>query len=107
MNPGAPEAFAGGPDPLLRRILDGEPPPFALVHRPRTTGPDRLELMVGTLSRPGSLAGLPLPQGPGTSRHDVLAVLPYRLLAERGYTCPDDGTPLLALTIEEQRLLSR
>ncbi|MET9806295.1 anthranilate synthase family protein [Streptomyces halstedii] len=107
MNPGAPEAFAGGPDPLLRRILDGGPPPFALVHRPRTTGPDRLELMTGTLSRPGSLAGLPLAQGPGTSRHDVLAVLPYRLLAERGYTCPDDGTPLLALTIEEQRLLSR
>ncbi|GGW41865.1 phenazine-specific anthranilate synthase component I [Streptomyces lucensis JCM 4490] len=107
MRPGAHDTAPGGPHALLRRILDGEPPPFALLHRPQTTGADRLELMTGTVSRPASLAELPLPEAPGANRHDVLAVLPYRQLAERGYTCPDDGTPLIALTVGEQCGLSR
>ncbi|MFE5597696.1 anthranilate synthase family protein [Streptomyces coelicoflavus] len=101
------EALTGGPDPLLRRILADDPPPFALLHRPRTTGADRLELMTGTVSEPGLIAELPLPQGPGADRHDVLAVLPYRQLAERGFLCPDDGAPLLALTVEDQCGMSR
>ncbi|WP_327178609.1 anthranilate synthase family protein [Streptomyces sp. NBC_01335] len=107
MNSGADEARSGTPHPLLSRILAADPPPFALLHRPQATGADRLELLVGTVSQPGSLAELPLPQGPGSDRHDVLAVLPYRQLAERGYACLDDGTPLLALTVEEQCGLSR
>ncbi|PZT72594.1 MULTISPECIES: chorismate-binding protein [unclassified Streptomyces] len=107
MTSGADEPPTCGPGPLLRRILAGDPPPFALLHRPRTAGADRLELMTGTVSEPGSIAELPLPQGPGADRHDVLAVLPYRQLAERGFTCPDDGAPLLALTVEDQCGISR
>jgi 2-amino-4-deoxychorismate synthase len=87
---------------LLGGGLGGGTPPFALLHRPRATGADRLELLAGTVSEPGSLAELPLPDGPHAPRHDVLAVLPYRQLAERGYICPDDGAPLLALAVEEQ-----
>jgi phenazine biosynthesis protein phzE len=37
--------------------------------------------------------------GPG---HEVLAVIPFRQLAERGLACVDDGSPLLALRITEQ-----
>ncbi|WP_329172180.1 anthranilate synthase family protein [Streptomyces sp. NBC_01477] len=107
MNPGAGEVLPGRPHALLAKVLGGQPPPFALLHRPQATGADRLELMVGTVSEPASLAELPIPQGTGANQHGVLAVLPYRQLAERGYTCPDDGTPLLALTIEEQCGLSR
>ncbi|MFB7620369.1 anthranilate synthase family protein [Kitasatospora sp. NPDC056181] len=113
MNPHPSPAPGDRPHPLLQRVLAPQPPPFALLHRPQATGPGHLELMTGTITRPATLAALPLPQphgpgpGPAAPRHDVLALLPYRQLAERGYACPDDGTELLALTVEDQCLLTR
>ncbi|OIJ86710.1 AMP-binding enzyme [Streptomyces colonosanans] len=61
MNQGADTVRSDVPNPLLRRILGGEPPPFALLHRAQATGADRLELMVGRVSRLASLTELPLP----------------------------------------------
>ncbi|HHO8258160.1 TPA: phenazine biosynthesis protein PhzE, partial [Pseudomonas aeruginosa] len=52
------------------------------------------------------LADLPLDEpGPGLPRHDLLALIPYRQIAERGFEALDDGTPLLALKVLEQELL--
>ncbi|MFE0508690.1 hypothetical protein ACFW2E_01855, partial [Streptomyces sp. NPDC058964] len=90
---------------LLARVLGPRPGPFALLHRPDTTGPDRLDLLLGTVGEVGALAGIPLddtsPAGDGPHQ-DVLALVPYRQIAERGYTARDDGTPLLAMTVEAQ-----
>lgn len=89
---------------LLARIRNADPPPFALIHRPDSERRSTLEVLVGEIGEYKSLADLPLPQldepsaGP---RHDLLALVPYRQIAERGFECVDDGTPLLALRVTE------
>ncbi|MEV0533896.1 anthranilate synthase family protein [Kitasatospora sp. NPDC050463] len=102
---GAPPAFAVD---LLDRVLAPLPPAFALIHRPESTGPDALDVLVGTVSTPGTLADLPVPEGPaptGGARHEVLAVVPYRQITERGFACADDGEPLIAMTVTDQGVL--
>ncbi|MGV9263127.1 anthranilate synthase family protein [Kitasatospora sp. NPDC003701] len=93
---------------LLDRVLAPLPPAFALVHRPESTGPDMLDVLIGTVSTPGTLADLPVPDGPlpaGGARHEVLAVVPYRQITERGFACADDGEPLIAMTVTDQGVL--
>ncbi|MDQ1014622.1 anthranilate synthase family protein [Streptomyces afghaniensis] len=91
---------------LLGRILGDRPPAaYALLHRPETTGPGVLDVVAGETTEPRTLAELPLPDAPETAggpRHEVLALVPYRQIAERGFDCPDDDTPLLAMTVTEQ-----
>ncbi|WP_031509001.1 anthranilate synthase family protein [Streptomyces megasporus] len=100
------------PHPLLARVLGADPPPFALLHRPGATGPDLIDLIVGRTAERELIADIPLraeePDGtaPGTAaRHEVLALLPYRQIRERGYACPDDGAPLLTMTVDDQAVL--
>ncbi len=93
---------------LLERVLAPQPPAFALLHRPDTTGPGILELLVGEVSTVGTLAEIPMPEetkGTGGARHDVLALVPYRQITERGYACADDGEPLIAITVTDQGAL--
>ncbi|MFE9422328.1 anthranilate synthase family protein [Kitasatospora sp. NPDC006697] len=90
---------------ILDRVLAGPPTPFALLHRPESTdAPGELDLLLGTVSAVGSLTALPLAAqaGPG---HEVLVLLPYRQIAERGFDAPDDGAPLLAMAVREQGTL--
>jgi phenazine biosynthesis protein phzE len=87
-------------DPVLDPLLAVEPPPFALVHRPDATGPDTIDVLIGDVLRLDRIADLPLTTAPGPARerqHELLVLLPYRQLVERGYACRDDGEPLLAL----------
>lgn len=88
---------------LLARILDGSVGAFALMHRPESVDPDTLELLAGDVTEIPSLADLDLPpqEGPG-ARTELLTLIPYRQLAERGFAAPDDGAPLLAMTVREQ-----
>lgn len=72
-------------------------------------GPGLLEVVTGEVSGLGSLAELPVrtrPAGPGRAAHEVLALLPYRQIAERGFACTDDGTPLLAMEVTEQAVMT-
>ncbi|MFE7192777.1 anthranilate synthase family protein [Kitasatospora sp. NPDC057541] len=107
------------PSPL-DRVLADRPPAFALLHRPEATGPGLVELLIGEVSAPAVLADLPLseepeepeesgepgpPGEPAGERHELLALVPYRQIAERGFEAPDDGAPLLALTVTEQAVL--
>jgi 2-amino-4-deoxychorismate synthase len=91
---------------LLDRVLAPQPPPFALLHRPDSGSPDAIDVLVGNISLPASLTDVP----PGVTAirhaspgHDVLLVVPYRQIAERGFAAPDDGAPLIAMTITEQQ----
>ncbi|WP_175607688.1 anthranilate synthase family protein [Peterkaempfera bronchialis] len=96
-------------DPL-DRILAEQPPAFALLHRPEATGAGLLDVLIGEVSTPGTLAAIPLPEdhpgrpdgGPG---HEMLVLMPYRQIAERGFSCADDGEPLIALTVTEQAVM--
>ncbi|MEV6604918.1 anthranilate synthase family protein [Kutzneria sp. NPDC051319] len=62
---------------------------FALLHRPGRH-PD-VDLLAGPAIEVDTLAELPLDRG------EVLAAIPYRQIAERGFACHDDGTPLAAI----------
>ncbi|HEX6074668.1 MAG TPA: anthranilate synthase family protein [Micromonosporaceae bacterium] len=108
------------PDPgtaLLDRLLAGDPPAFALLHRPDSpTGPDRLDLLVGEVSAVHKLAELPLPdadpaaapasQDTPVERHELVAIVPYRQVSERGFACWDDGQSILALSVRTQAQVS-
>ncbi|GAA3034055.1 chorismate-binding protein [Actinokineospora globicatena] len=94
---------------LLRLSATGDAPPFALLHRPEHAGADVLEVLTGEVSTPDTLSRLPRrerPDGHVGPWHDVLTVVPFRQVAERGYDCADDGAPLIALTVREQAALS-
>lgn len=85
-------------------IFGPDPPAFAIVHRPAASGRDRVEVLVGDVSTVDSLAELPLPEAwpVHEARHDLVAVVPYRQVAEQGFGYPADSTPLLAMTVRAQ-----
>ncbi|WP_040405808.1 anthranilate synthase family protein [Amycolatopsis nigrescens] len=87
---------------LLGQVLGPKPPPFALLHRPESTGRHCLEVLVGEVSTPDTLAGLPVPEEDGGPGHEVLAIVPYRQIGERGFDCVDDGSPLIAMRVTGQ-----
>ncbi|MGD3110249.1 anthranilate synthase family protein [Streptomyces sp. YGL11-2] len=97
-----------GEGDLLDRVLADRPAAFALLYRPEAEGADTLDVLVGQVTTPETLAGIPLPDEPSRlsgAHHEVLAVIPYRQIAERGYEAPDDGAPLIALTVTDQQRL--
>ncbi|NUP36907.1 MAG: phenazine-specific anthranilate synthase [Streptomyces sp.] len=91
---------------LLDRVLNLEVPAFALLHRPETGVPDTVDVLVGEVTLPETLADIPLADGASGAGHDVLVVVPYRQLTERGFTAPDDGAPLVALSVTGQDQVS-
>ncbi|GHD19653.1 phenazine-specific anthranilate synthase component I [Streptomyces violarus] len=101
--------MTAGPDhldvpDLLGRVLAPQPPPFALMYRPETAA-GLLDVVVGDVSAAESLAGLPVPQppsAPSPARHQLLALLPFRQIAEHGFACTDDGEPLVTMAITDQ-----
>ncbi|MGW7271779.1 anthranilate synthase family protein [Streptomyces sp. NPDC054864] len=92
---------------LLGEILAGDPKAFALLHRPESRGRHVVEVLTGRPTIHEQLTDLPLPaeETPpgGRGVHDVLAVVPFRQITERGYPCRDDRTPLVALQVEGQQ----
>ncbi|TQE15172.1 phenazine-specific anthranilate synthase component I [Streptomyces ipomoeae] len=100
-------------DTLLGQIMAARHADFALLHRPQTGPADRIEVLVGDTAEVAALADIPLPSGaphpdgapaPGTGspEHDVLVVVPYRQIAERGFEAVDDGAPVITLRIAAQ-----
>lgn len=89
------------------RITALPTPPFALLHRPGHD-PHSIDLIFGQTSEVDRVADIPLPAGDGAGppRHEVLAILPYRQIRERGFAAPDDGTPLVTMKVTEQTVLT-
>ncbi|MDA2806980.1 anthranilate synthase family protein [Nocardiopsis suaedae] len=96
---------------LLEEVLADRRSSFALLYRPESAaGPDAVEVLAGPASTTASLADLPLDPAPardageGTTpaRHELLALVPYRQIRERGFDCADDGAPLITLRVEDQ-----
>jgi phenazine biosynthesis protein phzE len=101
---------------LLARVLSGEAGAFALISRAGNTGSHHasVDVIVGDVRYPNSLAELPIPTPPaadatvdesatrvGSPTHELLVLVPYRQLRERGFESRDDGAPLIALTCAE------
>ncbi|MCF2531257.1 anthranilate synthase family protein [Yinghuangia sp. KLBMP8922] len=92
---------------MLAPLFAADPPPFALIRR---EGSGTLDLLFGEITEAATLDAIPLPEladaAPGAPRHDVLALIPYRQIRERGFEAYDDGTPLLCLQVAEQHELA-
>lgn len=90
---------------LIARLDTDHPPAFALLRRwdPATSAPRHVELLIGTTTTVERLADIPLPAGhlPIGAGHDALALVPFRQIAERGFDCHDDATPLQVLCVDE------
>lgn len=80
------------PSPLVDVLEAGAP--FALIARE----PGTVELLTGEVVDVDLLADIPLTDAAGTPR-EVLALVPYRQVRERGFECHDDGAPLRCLVV--------
>ena len=76
--------------------------PFALIARDSTT----IELLTGEVVDVDLLADIPLTDDAGAPQ-EVLALVPFRQVRERGFECHDDGAPLRCLIVRDRRLLDR
>jgi 2-amino-4-deoxychorismate synthase len=95
---------------LEQLLASGKTPPFTLLHRPASAPEDQVDLLVGDVTELSSLTELPQPLdrdgGPGSARHDLVVLVPYRQIAERGFAAQDDGAPLVAMRVGEQESLT-
>lgn len=89
---------------LVERLLSPGCPPFALLRR-RAPGrdPGLVEVLLGPVTEAARLTDIALPDGsPGDGPAlDVLALVPFRQIRERGFDVRDDGTPLAVLRPDE------
>ena len=69
--------------------------PFALIARDGKT----VELLTGDVVDVELLADIPLEDAAGSPR-EVLALVPFRQVRERGFECHDDGAPLRCLVVD-------
>ncbi|MCX6501032.1 MAG: chorismate-binding protein [Microbacterium sp.] len=76
--------------------------PFALIARE----PGWVEVLTGRVVDVDLLAEIPLTDSDGRDR-EVLALVPFRQVTERGFACHDDAAPLRCLVVEEHRRFSR
>ncbi|MER5479743.1 anthranilate synthase family protein [Streptomyces sp. NPDC002734] len=86
-------------------MLRSQASAFALLHRPEAGDPGALEVLAGTTSTVDTVDRIPVngtPVAGAGARQEVLAVVPFRQITERGYACTDDGEPLIVMSVEEQ-----
>jgi phenazine biosynthesis protein phzE len=76
--------------------------PFALIARDAAT----IELLTGDVVDVELLADIPLEDAVGTPQ-EVLALVPFRQVRERGFECHDDGAPLRCLIVRDRAVIER
>ncbi|WP_343041402.1 anthranilate synthase family protein [Streptomyces typhae] len=109
----------------IERLIGPHPGPFALLWRPAAHGRHTMELLRGPVHELRELGELRGPTGHRTpaaapvpaaapapaaasapaaapAARAVLALLPFRQIAERGFACHDGEEPVLALHAEER-----
>ncbi len=96
---------------LLERILNGCLTSFALLSRAggNGAGPTSVDVIAGEVSYPASLAELPLAASESSAcaaTQELIVLVPYRQLRERGFESRDDGAPLVALACTEHETVS-
>jgi phenazine biosynthesis protein phzE len=91
-----------GPAHLSLRELAARGIPFALIARDGAT----VEVLTGEVVDVELLADIPLTDAGGAPR-EVLALVPFRQVRERGFECHDDGAPLRCLVVSEHTSLPR
>jgi phenazine biosynthesis protein phzE len=98
--PSSADAPLTGAAEILELLSDDAS--FALI---RHQGSDVIDVLVGDVHDAPSLAEIPLRDGRGPGP-DVLALVPYRQVTERGFVAHDDGMPLACLVVERRLRVS-
>ncbi|OBB89975.1 hypothetical protein A5782_17195 [Mycobacterium sp. 852002-40037_SCH5390672] len=80
----------------------GDERPFAVLYRPNIDA-HNVELLRGDVVGMNRLDEL----AKALERSDVLALLPFRQIKERGMVCNDDGMPLLAMQLKVRERIGR
>lgn len=91
-----------GSAPLSIAELAARGIPFALLARDAHT----VEVLTGEVVDVELLADIPLADAAGRPR-EVLAMVPFRQVRERGFECHDDGAPLRCLVVDAHLRLPR
>ncbi|WP_461163333.1 anthranilate synthase family protein [Arthrobacter sp. R4-81] len=89
---------------LLSRIVESSGDasiPFAVIRRHES---DLVDVLTGGIVDVDKLADIPLDASRGG--RDVLALVPFRQIRERGFAATDDGAPLRCLLVTERETLS-
>ncbi len=87
---------------LLDRVVAGKHSSFALINR---HGSAAVEVLVGPHVDVSLIADIPL-IGEGGTPQEVLALVPFRQIRERGFAAHDDGSPLRCLVVHERAQVS-
>lgn len=83
---------------LLNRLMDADrDASFALIHR---QGDTTIDVISGDLTEVSRIAEIPL------KGQEVLALLPFRQISERGFEVRDDGAAPLCLSVNESESIS-
>ncbi|MDN3497295.1 chorismate-binding protein [Planococcus sp. APC 4015] len=93
--------MTGSPSLSIREIA-ARGIPFALIARDGET----VEVLTGEVVDVELLADIPLLDDTGTPR-EVLALVPFRQVRERGFACHDDGAPLRCLVVDSHTAIPR
>jgi phenazine biosynthesis protein phzE len=89
---------------LLHRVLHAGPDfPFAVLRR---HGSDTVDLYTGEVVDVESLADIPLGSAGDDHQPEVLTLVPYRQVRERGFAAMDDGAPLRCLVVSERETVT-
>lgn len=91
-----------GSAPLSILELAASGAPFALISR----DPDTVEVLTGSVVDVELLGDIPLIDANGHSQ-EVLALVPFRQVRERGFGCHDDGAPLRCLVVDDHTSVPR
>lgn len=92
--------MTASPSPLTAALAEADS--FALIARDGAT----VELLTGGIADVERLADIPLTDSSGVPR-EVLALVPFRQVVERGFECHDDHAPLRCLIVDAHRSFSR
>src|SRR6478735_8440331 len=92
--------MTASPSPLTAALAEADS--FALIARDGAT----VELLTGGIADVERLADIPLTDSAGVPR-EVLALVPFRQVVERGFECHDDHAPLRCLVVDAHRRFSR
>ncbi len=95
-------AHSPAPDVPHLADLAGRGIPFALIARDGVT----VEVLTGDVVDVDLLGDIPLADASGRPR-EVLALVPFRQVRERGFACHDDGAPLRCLVVERHVAMAR
>ncbi|GAA3644896.1 anthranilate synthase family protein [Microbacterium marinilacus] len=90
---------------LIHRLAADPDASFALIARAGASGAvEDVEVLTGPVLDVELLADIPLHGDDGAAR-EVLALVPYRQVRERGFEAHDDGAPLRTLLVEAHERL--